>query len=90
MCDIAVRLTNPKENTIIYNKYKSGTERYAKEIISRLDQKEIHFETDDPIYKIFLEHLETTYSEEWIVAKALKYGIGIHHGLCILYTYSCV
>ena len=81
MCDIAVRLTNPKENTIIYNNYKSGTERYAKEIISRLDQKEIHFETDDPIYKIFLEHLENTYSEEWIVAKALKYGIGIHHGL---------
>ena len=81
VCDIAVRLTNPKENTIIYNNYKSGTERYAKEIISRLDQKEIHFETDDPIYKIFLEHLENTYSEEWIVAKALKYGIGIHHGL---------
>lgn len=81
VCDIAVRLTTPKENTIIYNNYKSGTERYAKEIISRLDQKEIHFETDDPIYKIFLEHLENTYNEEWIVAKALKYGIGIHHGL---------
>lgn len=81
VCDIAVRLTTPKENTIIYNNYKSGTERYAKEIISRLYQKEIHFETDDPIYKIFLEHLENTYSEEWIVAKALKYGIGIHHGL---------
>ena len=36
VCDIAVRLTNPKENTIIYNNYKSGTERYAKEIISRI------------------------------------------------------
>ena len=81
VCDIAVRLTNSKENTIIYNNYKSGTERYAKEIISRLDQKEIHFESDDPIYRIFVEHLENTYSSEWIIAKALKYGIGIHHGL---------
>lgn len=81
VCDIAVRLTNSKENTIIYNNYKSGTERYAKEIISRLDQKEIHFESDDPIYRMFVEHLENTYSAEWIIVKALKYGIGIHHGL---------
>ena len=81
VCDIAVRITNPKENTIIYNNYKSGTERYAKEIISRLDLKKIHFESDDPVYRIFVEHLENTYSAEWIVVKALKYGIGIHHGL---------
>lgn len=81
VCDIAVRLTNPNENTIIYNNYKSGTERYAKEIISRLDQKEIYFKSDDPIYRIFVEHLENTYSSEWIVTKALKSGIGIHHGL---------
>jgi hypothetical protein len=81
VCDIAVRLTNPKENTIIYNNYKSGTERYAKEIISRLDQKEIHFESDDLVYRMFVDHLEKTYSAEWIIVKALKYGIGIHHGL---------
>lgn len=81
VCDIAVRLTNPKENTIIYNNYKSGTERYAKEIIARLDEKDICFHSDDPIYRIFVQHLENTYSTEWIVTKALKYGIGIHHGL---------
>lgn len=81
VCDIAVRLTNTKENTIIYNNYKSGTERYAKEIISRLNQKKIHFRSDDPIYRMFVEHLENTYSAEWIIVKALKYGIGIHHGL---------
>ena len=28
-----------------------------------------------------MEHLENTYSAEWIIVKALKYGIGIHHGL---------
>lgn len=81
VCDIAVRLTNSKENTIIYNNYKSGTERYAKEIISRLNQKKKHFQSDDPIYRMFVEHLENTYSAEWIIVKALKYGIGIHHGL---------
>ena len=81
VCDIAVRLTNPKENTIIYNNYKSGSERYAKEIIARLDEKDICFHSDDPIYRIFVQHLENTYSTEWIVTKALKYGIGIHHGL---------
>ena len=81
VCDIAVSITNPKENTIIYNNYKSGTERYAKEIIDRLNQKEICFNSDDYIYNIFLEHIESTYSSEWIVAKALRYGIGIHHGL---------
>ncbi len=81
VCDIAIRLTNSKENTIIYNNYKSGTERYAKEIISRLNQKKIHFQSDDPIYRMFVEHLENTYSSEWIIVKALKYGIGIHHGL---------
>lgn len=81
VCDIAVKLTNSKENTIIYNNLKSGTEKYAKEIISRLDQKGIHFESDDYVYRIFVEHLENTYSAEWIVVKALKHGIGIHHGL---------
>lgn len=81
VCDIAVRLTNSKENTIIYNNYKSGTERYAKEIIDRLEQKEICFHSDDSVYRMFVEHLENTYSSEWIVVKALKHGIGIHHGL---------
>lgn len=81
VCDIALRLTTPEENTIIYNNYKSGTERYAKEIISRLNKKKIDYNSNDPIYKIFATHLENTYSSEWIVTKALKHGIGIHHGL---------
>lgn len=81
VCDIAIKLTNSKENTIIYNNSKSGTEKYAKEIISRLDQKHIHFETDDNVYRMFLEHLRNRYSPEWIVVKALEHRIGIHHGL---------
>lgn len=81
VCDIALRLTTPEENTIIYNNYKSGTERYAKEIIFRLNKKKIDYNSNDPIYKIFVAHLENTYSSEWIVTKALKHGIGIHHGL---------
>lgn len=81
VCDIAVKLTNSKENTIIYNNFKSGTERYAKEIINRLVKKKVDFQSDDPVYIMFVKHIEDTYSSDWIVAKALKHGIGIHHGL---------
>lgn len=81
VCNIALSLTTPKENTIIYNNSKAGTEHYAKEIIDRLISKGIEFATDDLVYKMFVDHLEKTYSPDWIILKALKNGIGIHHGL---------
>lgn len=81
VCDIAVKITNPIENTIIYSSTKSSTERYAKEIIERLTNKGISFHSDHNVYSIFVKHLETTYSCDWIIVTALKNGIGIHHGL---------
>ena len=39
------------------------------------------YKEEDELYKIFVEHLERTYGEEWIVVVALKARIGIHHGL---------
>ena len=38
-------------------------------------------EIESTIYQIFLNHLEHTFGEDWIVLKALKGRIGIHHSL---------
>lgn len=81
VCDIAEALTSSNENTIIYNNFKHGVERYAREIINILLQKGMSFCSEDVVYNMFIQHLESTYSSEWIVVRALKFGIGVHHGL---------
>ena len=78
---IAKAITTPEENTIIYNNYKSGTERYAKELMTRMKNDSFAFTCDNPIYLMLIDHLERQFGYEWIVIKALKMGIGIHHGL---------
>lgn len=78
---ITKALTTPYENTIIYNNTKYGTERYAKEFISLMQDEQIEFTCNDEIYNIFIEHLEKQFGEDWIVVRALKHGIGVHHGL---------
>ena len=78
---IAKAITTPEENTIIYNNYKSGTERYAKELMTRMKNDSFTFTCDNPIYLMLIDHLERQFGYEWIVIKALKMGIGIHHGL---------
>lgn len=78
---IAKAITTPEENTIIYNNYKSGTERYAKELMTRMKNDSFTFTCDNPIYLMLIDHLERQFGYEWILIKALKMGIGIHHGL---------
>lgn len=78
---IAKALTTFDENTIIYNNYKSGTEKYAKEFINRMKEESANITLQNPIFQIFISHLEHIFGTEWIVIKALKMGIGIHHGL---------
>ena len=74
-------ITTPYENTIVYNNTKYGTERYAEEFIKLMDHEQFHFICDDEVYNIFIEHLENQFGNEWIITKALKHGIGVHHGL---------
>ncbi len=64
------------ENCIIYNSTKGQVEKTAREII---DGKVIN-QLDTSKYKELLEHIAKKYTKEWIVYKALKKGIGIHHG----------
>jgi len=78
-------LSSPLENTIIYCGRKSETESYAKKLLE--DQSLIESfqakcsEINSATYEIFLEHLENTFGDDWIVLKALKGRIGIHHSL---------
>ena len=78
-------LSSPTENTIVYCNRKSDTESYAKqllndhELISTFEERCSSVES--PTYKIFLDHLEAVFGNDWIVLKALKGRIGIHHSL---------
>lgn len=78
-------ISSPAENTIIYCGRKTKTEEYAKllfqnqEIVSAFQQK--CRETTPEVFDIFLEHLENTFGSDWVVYKALKSRIGVHHSL---------
>ena len=70
-------LKTVKENAILYC-YGPGTaESYAKKIVS----SNIYEQHDSSSYVDFLEHIKQIYSKEWNIYKALKFGVGIHHGL---------
>jgi len=76
---IAKVIINNDENLIVYCSRRSQTENYAILLI-----KDIQFPEIDCTHFInFLSHLESVYvkSKDWTVVKALKRGIGIHHGL---------
>lgn len=71
-----------RENTIVYCCRKTKTEEYAKYISSKINN--ISNETNTNIqqrYQYFIQHLENVFGDDWCVLKALKAGIGIHHGL---------
>ncbi len=85
IANIIKSLSSPSENTIIYCGRRSDTESYAKQLLR--DQELIaSFQEScsrkgSPIYEMFLEHLQSTFGDDWIVLKALKCRIGIHHSL---------
>ncbi len=85
IANIIRALSSPTENTIIYCNRRSDTESYArqllkeKKLISSFQEKCLG--VDDPVYEIFLEHLQNTFGEDWIVLQALRGRIGIHHSL---------
>jgi hypothetical protein len=67
------RILLQNENAIIYCNTKSIAESVAREYV----RTEISTEN----FADFLNHLITTFDERWIVIKALKKGIGVHHGV---------
>ena len=71
--------TSANENVIVYCSQKSDTESYAKKIVEDSSFPEI----DVSPFEDFFLHITSIFNSntEWIVAKALRKGVGIHHGL---------
>lgn len=85
IANIIISLSSLSENTIIYCNDRASTESNAKKLIENSNFKDFlerkcHVEKDKT-YEMFLEHLQNTFGNDWIVLKALKNRIGIHHGL---------
>ena len=78
-------LSTPTENTIVYCSKKATTESYAKNLLENqtiiASFQEKCSTIKDDTYEMFLDHLQHTFGNDWIVYKALKNRIGIHHGL---------
>ena len=78
---LVTQLLNRGENAIVYSSTKASTERYAKILISEdnyikdIDSEEV-LRLTNHIDSLF----ENGKGAQWIVSKALKKGIGIHHG----------
>lgn len=80
VCELAQKLGENKENTIVYCHTKSSAENYAKSMIEKIPLNEELCNK----YRAFFTHLEELFNskgKQWIVTKAIKRGIGIHHGL---------
>lgn len=77
LIEILKRLKTVEGNSILYCSGPGRAEAYAKEIIS----SNIYEGHDCSSYVDFLEHIKQIYSKEWNIYKALKFGVGIHHGL---------
>lgn len=76
------QLLERNENAIVYCAQKHQTEGWAKELINGV--KDLPVVNDDRLFRL-VSHLENLFANrkgsQWIVTKALKKGIGIHHGL---------
>jgi late competence protein required for DNA uptake (superfamily II DNA/RNA helicase) len=85
VANIVREISSPSDNTIIYCGRKCDTESYAKQLLRNQSlitsfQEKCAGEGEN-VYKIFLNHLQNTFGDDWIVLKALKGRIGIHHSL---------
>ncbi len=77
LIEIINALNNIQENGIIYCSGPGRVETYTQNIID----SGILTGYNTTSYDNFLKHICKAYSKDWIVYRALKYGIGIHHGL---------
>jgi hypothetical protein len=69
-----------RQNLIVYCARKNGNggvEYYANSIIN----SGILENHDSSNYEDIISHIEDNFTREWILVKALKQGVGIHHGL---------
>lgn len=79
-CELVKQLCNYGENMIVYCYRRSSAETYAKHLIDSSVQI-----IDNQLQNLpLIKHLNNLFGgkgKDWIVTKAIKSGIGIHHGL---------
>ena len=71
-----VSIISKSENSIIYCTSPASAERYAKGFPPLIEHQLFTEE-----YSLFLAHVVNEYGNDWVVAKCLKKGVGVHHGL---------
>ena len=80
--ELVKQLLERGENAIIYCSQKQYTERWAKTLIEGPQALSL---INDERLVTFTNHLDGLFAErkgvQWIVNKALKRGVGVHHGL---------
>lgn len=80
--ELVKQLSEKHENAIVYCNTKSATEKQAEILIE--GQWALPMVNDARLTRL-INHLETLFAErkgaQWIVTKALKHGVGVHHGL---------
>lgn len=77
---VARYILDLSENLIVYCSLRAGNggvEGYAKALINT----NLISGHDVSGYSEFINHVEDRFGKDWILVKALKRGIGIHHGL---------
>ena len=80
LTETAEAILNIPQNLIIYCARKNGNggvEYYANSLIN----SGILGNHNSLEYENLLLHIESNFTKEWILVKALKQGVGIHHGL---------
>ena len=82
VAQLVKQLIAKDENAIIYCSQKHLTENWTYELLNR--DSGLTNITNDRVSRL-VNHIGNLFAEskgsQWIVAKALKKGIGIHHGL---------
>ncbi len=74
------QINNIQQNAIVYcaNRGRNGgVEGYALNII----ESNIYSNHDFSEYQALIEHVSSNFSQDWVLVKGLKNGVGIHHGL---------
>lgn len=77
LIEIVKRINEINENTIVYCSTRNYTQTYATTLL----ESDVFNTHSDNEYSDFVTHISKNFNRDWTIIKALKKGIGVHHGL---------
>ncbi len=77
LIEIVKRINEINENTIVYCSTRNYTQTYATTLL----ESDVFNTHSDNEYSDLINHISNNFSRDWTIIKALKKGIGVHHGL---------